>query len=473
MGWFTQCRLNNLQNLLNEVQNQQNCLLHVQAIQMQQMDEIDAAAKQLYKALQSGHTAWISYSSLDHARSQLWFNLQKLTRALQAAQHGRLSIDLLPSHKLKKLFDAAARKASAHHHQLLLRHPSDLLQIETSYLHDGHDVHLILHIPMAPLDSLLRVFQLRPFLLPFMTTHMLLPSPAHQILAISANSDWLSVELSAVHLLGCHQVNQVYICEQSGVLKRYLNYTCLGSLYMQDLQGATTLFEMDIIPEAETVLQLNDNWYIVHSPVPLTSRIDCLNSSVSEFFIKRGANRIHVSPSCHLHLTSHVLISNFAIQLDTIIKHYEWDLRRISFLADELAHSDNWLSTLEKNAGKATFNTIRHSLAVEPRSTIWSYIFGLLGLVIAVTLTVLLGSAFLTRHFLTLCQCVTQWVTALLPALVRALMQPPPPQEAAAWKPSLISLWQFRHLKNQIDLSLFLASKTFCNHKVLCGEALW
>jgi hypothetical protein len=96
---------------------------------------------------------------------------------------------------------------------------------------------------------------------------------------------------------------------------------------MQDLQGAMTLCEMDIIPEAETVNQLNDNWYIVHSPVLLTSRIDCLNSSVSEIFIKRGANCIHVSPSCCLHLTSHVLISNFAIQLDTIIKHYELDLR--------------------------------------------------------------------------------------------------------------------------------------------------
>jgi len=90
---------------------------------------------------------------------------------------------------------------------------------------------------------------------------------------------------------------------------------------MQDLQGATTLCEMDIIPEAETVLQLNDNWYIVHSPIPLTSRIDCLNSSVSEICVKRGANRIHVLPSCRLHLTSHVLISNFAVQLDTIIKH--------------------------------------------------------------------------------------------------------------------------------------------------------
>ncbi len=186
---------------------------------MKRIDEIDAAVKQLYKALQSGHTAWISYCSLDHAPSQLRFNLQKLTRALQAAQHRCLSIDLLPSHKLKKLFDAAARKARSHHHQLLLRHPSDLLQIETSYLHDGHDVHLILHIPMALSDSLLRLFQLRPFPLPFTMTHMLLPATAHQILAISANSDRLSVNLSAVHLLSCHWVNQVYLCKRSGVLK--------------------------------------------------------------------------------------------------------------------------------------------------------------------------------------------------------------------------------------------------------------
>jgi hypothetical protein len=115
---------------------------------------------------------------------------------------------------------------------------------------------------------------------------MLMPAPANQILAISANSNRLSIELSAVHLLGCHRVNQVYLCERNGVLKRNLNDTCLGSLYMQDLQGATTLCEMNIIPEAETILQLHDNWYIVHSPHLLTSCIDCLNSSISEVFIK-------------------------------------------------------------------------------------------------------------------------------------------------------------------------------------------
>ncbi len=85
-----------------------------------------------------------------------------------------------------------------------------------------------------------------------------------------------------------------------------------------------------------------------------------------------------------------------------------------------------WLSTLEDNVGKSTFSTIRHSLAVERRSTVWSYIFGLLGILIAVTVIVLLGSAFITRHFLTLRHRVTQWVTPLLPASVCALMQPPP-----------------------------------------------
>jgi hypothetical protein len=85
---------------------------------------------------------------------------------------------------------------------------------------------------------------------------------------------------------------------------------------MQDLQGTTTLCEMDIIPEAETVLQLNDNWYIVHSPVPLTSRIDCLNSSVSEIFVKRGANPIHV----FLSSTSYIACPDF--QLCRTTGHY-------------------------------------------------------------------------------------------------------------------------------------------------------
>ena len=192
------------------------------------------------------------------------------------------------------------------------------------------------------------------------------------------------------------------MCERSGVLKRHLNDTCLGSLYMQDLEGATTLCNLNIIPVAETVLQLQDNWYLVHSPQPLTSRIDCLNNTASEIFIRVGANRIFVSPSCRLHLSSHVLISNFAVQLDTIIKHYEWELDRISFSAEEQAHSDEWLAAFEETSIRATLTQIRHSLAVEKRSSIWKYIFSLLGIAIFTTVSIILGYILFTRFYFTL-----------------------------------------------------------------------
>jgi hypothetical protein len=203
------------------------------------------------------------YWSLDQVREQIWFNIQKLIRALQAAHQQRLSLDLLSSSRLQDLFTAAILKAKAHQHLLLIHHPSDLLQIETSYVHDGEDVNLILHIPMAPADSILRLFQLRPFPLPFTDTHFIIPDPTNQILALSSSPGCQFLEMSAVNLMGCHRVGSTYLCEQYGVLNCKLNTTCLGSLYVQDFAGATCLCNMKIVPQTETGLQLQDNWCLV------------------------------------------------------------------------------------------------------------------------------------------------------------------------------------------------------------------
>ncbi len=75
--------------------------------------------------------------------------MQKLTRALQAAHLRRLSVDLLDGKQLRHIFDTTARKAQALQYQLMIHHPSDLFQIETSYVHDGRDVKLLLHVTMA------------------------------------------------------------------------------------------------------------------------------------------------------------------------------------------------------------------------------------------------------------------------------------------------------------------------------------
>jgi hypothetical protein len=168
--------------------------------------------------MERSETTWVNYFALNHSRLQLHFHLQKLTRVLQAAHRHRLSVNLLDDKQLRHIFDAAARKAKTHHYQLMLRHPSDLFQIEMSYVHNGHDFNLILHVPMAPANSILRLFQLHPFPLPFTESHFLMPDPANQILAISSGVDRLSMEMSVANLMSCHRINLAYVCEQHGVM---------------------------------------------------------------------------------------------------------------------------------------------------------------------------------------------------------------------------------------------------------------
>jgi hypothetical protein len=75
------------------------------------MDKIDAAVHRLYTALRTGHTAWVNYSSLDHARSQLWFNLHKLIRALQAEHYRRLSLEPSAKPQIEKVIHRCRKKS--------------------------------------------------------------------------------------------------------------------------------------------------------------------------------------------------------------------------------------------------------------------------------------------------------------------------------------------------------------------------
>jgi hypothetical protein len=45
-------------------------------------------------------------------------------------------------------------------------------------------------------------------------------------------------------------------------------------------------------------------------------------------------------------LKEHTLISDFAIRLDAIIKHYEWELDQAAFSSEEQSGSVEWLTVL-------------------------------------------------------------------------------------------------------------------------------
>jgi hypothetical protein len=220
MGWFTHRRQTNVRDQINEVKTEQHRLLQIQQITMTRLDNLEKVLREVIVEMERSENTWVNYFALDHARVQLHFYLQKLVRGLQAAHLRRLSVDLLDSKQLTHIFDTAAKQANAHGYMIMLEHPSDLFQIETSYVHNGQDVHLILHIPMVPPDSILQLFQLHPFPLPFTDSHFIMPDPSNQIFAISSGIDRFSIEMSVANLMSCHRINSAYLCERHGVMRR-------------------------------------------------------------------------------------------------------------------------------------------------------------------------------------------------------------------------------------------------------------
>ncbi len=182
------------------------------------------------------------------------------------------------------------------------------------------------------------------------------------------------------------------------------------------------------------MLPLRDNWYLVHSPRQFTGHITCRNLSNSEVFLKPGANRFYISPSCQLQLADHLIISDVSLKLDNVIKHYEWELDKITFTDEEEVSSTEWLTILnDEKAGRTTLNAICQALAAERRSPVWIWIFTFLGLMLLLSLMVTLGYFVVTRYFWTLKARILKYLVQLLPEpVVRLLMPATPPSIVAA-----------------------------------------
>ncbi len=170
---------------------------------------------------------------LSRLENQLRSQLHCVTHAIQAAMHQRFVIHYLNLAELVTLFQQLAKKAEEAGCDLLIQYHLDLFQVETSLLFNGRDSHVLIHVPMVPKCTLLRLFWLHPFPLPMFDTHHLMLDAHYNILAISSTKTRYNIQLSSTNLLSCHHINQIFMCDSFGVMSKRFNDTCLGALYMQ------------------------------------------------------------------------------------------------------------------------------------------------------------------------------------------------------------------------------------------------
>ena len=326
--------------------------------------------------------------------------VHRVLSAVQQAHHRRLSVDLLLPHQLNGLYDALQRRAIELEANLLLERPSDLFQTEASYAIEGEDVALVLHVPIATKNTLLRLFRFHPFPLSFSRTHFLVPHSRHQLFAISQDASRLGLDLTEADLEGCYRLNGLHLCERLGVLHTRLARTCLGALYDQKFKAALALCEMDLEPIQERVLQLSNNWFLVFANASFTAGVRCRNNTANEIHLKTGLNKIHISPSCQAQLQQHRVFSDTALRATSDIKEFEWDLEDHAFSEEEVREADEVLSLIEpEGANKPTLAAVRRQTAQNKRSPKWLWFFLVLGFLSFLGLSFALFSAFYARKW--------------------------------------------------------------------------
>ncbi|MFY7792423.1 MAG: hypothetical protein ACOVQS_01535, partial [Chitinophagaceae bacterium] len=288
-------------------------------------------------------------SRLSRLENQLRGRLQRVTHAIQAAMHQRFAIDYLNPAELVNLFDQLARRADEAGCELLIQYHSDLFQVETSLLFDGQDGHLLIHVPMAPKGTLLRLFRLHPFPLPMFDTHHLMIDAEDDILAISSSETRYNVQLSSTDLLSCHRMNTVFMCDSFGVMSKRFNDTCLGALYMQRFELVRGLCKFRVTPLKEQVYQVRKGQYLVYSPDTSTATMKCRNGSHSEIHLQKGTQQVQIPPGCQGFFLDHLATSDFSVRLASEILHFGWDWDPLTLLpAGDIADMGRMLKNMSE-----------------------------------------------------------------------------------------------------------------------------
>ena len=190
MGLYTQRQIHQLRTEVEGIREEQERIVEVVTTQSRQIQNLTLwvhelqADDELARRLNTG----LATAKLNAVYHQLYDQVAKAVHAVQQAQHRRIAIDLFSPEDLSDILEDLVSISTASGFKLLTKNPSDLLQVETSYMYDGHGLVLILHVPMVPANTLLRLLRLRPFPIPLSKTHTLLPRSPSSLLALSQHS---------------------------------------------------------------------------------------------------------------------------------------------------------------------------------------------------------------------------------------------------------------------------------------------
>jgi hypothetical protein len=420
LGMYNAWEISVLKNRLNEVSKNHNLLVQVTKKQEEQIHKITEnmnAICSLIKLMVQHNPALISAqisAQLDLFQSRL----TRATNAVQQLQHRRLAVDLLDSVQLDEMHKAIKAVAEQRGYTLLPERLSDYFQLEASYLRQGKDILIMLHVPCILHDQMLTIYRYIPFPYPLPNkivsdpttiqerisdttiTHSKTvgkedPLEAIDALIIIPEAEMIAVGrerkfkiLSQGDLAACIKRNRVFLCEKHQVLHTNLASSCLGSIFDRNEIGVKENCKLERKRLRETVYQLSATDHILFTPHPYTTEIICKNGSHFPLYLSQ-TTKIHIPEECKVTLNSHSIQSDYNIRISPEPLNVPWQWNPLSLPADLLldaamidgkinALTQNLTSLFNETAVKTDFQQMINAQFSSPSAFpwfIWASIF--------------------------------------------------------------------------------------------------
>jgi hypothetical protein len=386
LGLYSAHEVEQLKKSLNEQGKNHNLLVHITKKQEERIHRIAEnmnAIVQLIKMMVNYNPALIAAhigAQLDSFEARLG----RVILAVQQLQHRRLSINLLDTFQMTELHKSVSEVAKARGYVLMPERLSDYFQLEASYLRQGEDVLIMLHVPCVNKDQMLTIYKYIPFPYPLpssvaqenITIAEMLSQKAGEFNKVTHNPileqeiDSLIIvpeaEMIAVgrgdkykiltqgDLDNCIKRNRVYLCERHQVLHTDLANSCLGSIYTRNEKGVRDNCKLQRRRMRESVYQLSATDHLLFTPSPYITRIECKNGSQFPLYLGQTTH-LHVPEECSVVLKSHFIQSDYNIRISPEPLHIPWQWDPLTLPADLLLDAaiiDRKINSVNKNIAK-------------------------------------------------------------------------------------------------------------------------
>jgi hypothetical protein len=270
--------------------------------------------------------------------------ISDLENILAASMAGRIAPAALADRDLETALAHMSRTANRMQHTILLRFPSDFLQCSCSFIMTEHGFDLVAHVPIAPEDTILNVYQYTPMPMPVHQNFYASINSPSTIIAVNSEEDRFRA-ISQATLATCRRIGTIFQCDKFNVVRRAQQIVpkaiddelCLFSLFRRKLDHARDTCNWRLIARPETAAQINKDTFAVVAQQSHRAIINCWNSSNTETLeITAGEIMTHkLQPGCRAQTNAYIMASPMDGRDERLAVVHETTADAFALMSDE------------------------------------------------------------------------------------------------------------------------------------------